>query len=283
MTGREEHVAVEGATLWCTTSGHGPALVLAHGGPGMSDNLGAVAGMVDDVATVHRFDQRACGRSAGQGAGQTVASAVADLEGLRSHWGHDRWVVGGHSWGAALGLFYALAHPERTRAVVYLSGPGVPPPPERPRARSRQERLSPSEWDELTRLRSAAQAGDAAAAARIAHLMWRSDFSDPAKVPDFAVDPLFAFPCNVEAGEALRRSADERLRAGLADEVRRLTVPVLVLHGDDDPLPVECAIDLADRLPSAQLTVLDGVGHTPWLEDPEGVRGALREFLAQLP
>jgi len=71
--GREEHVAVDGAELWCATSGHGPGLVLAHGGPGMSDNLGPVAAMVDDLATVHRFDQRACGRSSGQGAGQTVA------------------------------------------------------------------------------------------------------------------------------------------------------------------------------------------------------------------
>jgi hypothetical protein len=38
------------------------------------------------------------------------------------------------------------------------------------------------------------------------------------------------------------------LRAGLAEQVRSLRMPVFVLHGEDDPLPVECAIELAGRL-----------------------------------
>jgi hypothetical protein len=42
--------------------------------------LGAVARMVEDFVTVHRYDQRACGRSTGRGAGQTVPSAMADLD-----------------------------------------------------------------------------------------------------------------------------------------------------------------------------------------------------------
>lgn len=280
---RQELVAVADAELWTATSGGGPGLVLAHGGPGMSDNLGAVARMVEDLTTVHRYDQRACGRSTGQAAGQTVESAVADMEALREHWGYDRWVVGGHSWGAALALFYALAHPERTRAIVYISGPGVTPPPVRPRAPGRLERLSPDERDELARLDPLGREGDVAAATRVAHLMWRTDFADPSRAPDFSVEPLFAFPRKAAVGQALRRSADERLAAGLADDVRRLRVPVLVLHGEDDPLPVECASDLADRLPQAQLTILAGVGHIPWLEDEAAVRAALRDFLKHLP
>ena len=56
-------VAVSGALLRTTTQGHGPPLVLCHGGPGDWDDLGAVAGMLDDRATVHRYDQRACGRA----------------------------------------------------------------------------------------------------------------------------------------------------------------------------------------------------------------------------
>src|SRR3954466_13953113 len=246
---REELVPVAGAQVWTATSGSGPGLVLAHGGPGMSDNLGALARMVEDLATVHRFDQRACGRSTGPGAGQTVASAVAALDALREHWGYDRWVVGGHSWGAALALLYAVAHPERIRAVVYISGPGVTAPPARPKARSRLERLSPTELEELARLNGPARAGDRVAAARVAHLLWRTDFADPGKAPDFAIQPLFAYPRNADAGQALRQSLDARLRAGLADEIRKLHMPVFVLHGDDDPLPVECATDLAERLP----------------------------------
>jgi dienelactone hydrolase len=36
---------------------------------------------------------------------------IADIEFLRRHFGHERWLVAGHSWGAGLVLRYALAHP----------------------------------------------------------------------------------------------------------------------------------------------------------------------------
>lgn len=121
-----EMVAFPDATIWTESSGvaDGVPLVLAHGGPGLSNNLRPVAAMVDDVARVHRYDQRGCGRSS-EGGPFDIATFVADLDALRAHWGHDRWVVGGHSWGAVLSLFYALAHPERTLGVVYLAGTSV--------------------------------------------------------------------------------------------------------------------------------------------------------------
>jgi hypothetical protein len=48
-----ELVDVPGATLWTASQGAGVPLVLCHGGPGLSDNVGPVAAMVDDVARVH--------------------------------------------------------------------------------------------------------------------------------------------------------------------------------------------------------------------------------------
>jgi proline iminopeptidase len=238
--------------------------------------------MVDDMVTVHRYDQRACGRSTGDGERQSVASAVADLDALREHWGHRRWVVGGHSWGAALALFYALEHPDQTRAVIYVDGPGVVARPASPRARGRLQRLSLAEREEFVRIRPMADDGDTQACRRVAELVWKTDFSDVGKVPDFARAPLFAYPRNAAAAESLQRSADERLEDGLAQAVRELDVPALILHGADDPVPVECAEDLARRLPSAKLVVVDAVGHNPWLEDAASVRGAVRAFLAAL-
>jgi proline iminopeptidase len=280
---REERVDVGEAKLWCATSGHGPGVVLAHGGPGMSDNLEPIAAMLDDIVTVHRFDQRACGRSTGQGRGQTLATAVADMEALRQHWGHDKWIVGGHSWGAALSMFYALAHPDRTHAVLYISGPGITPLKSKPVSRPRRERLSPTERAALDALEVRAELGDAVAVRQLAQMFWRTDFSDVSKAPDFDVSPMFAYPRNVEAGNALGQSAKERLvDDGLVAEVGQLDIPVLVLHGADDPLPVEGAIALAHLLPSAELVTIDAVGHVPWMGDADAMWRSLREFVTKL-
>ena len=74
-----ELVEVPGATLWTASRGAGTPVVLCHGGPGLSDNLGPVAAMVEDRARVHRYDQRGSGRSHSDGPFD-VGRFVADLE-----------------------------------------------------------------------------------------------------------------------------------------------------------------------------------------------------------
>lgn len=47
------------------------------------------------------------------------------------------------------------------------------------------------------------------------------------------------------------------------EDLKSLTVPTLVIHGDADPLvPVECGIDTANTIPGAQLLIIKGLGHT---------------------
>jgi proline iminopeptidase len=285
---RTELVPVGAATLWTQTSGRGRPLVLCHGGPGMSDNLEPLAQMVEDLVTVHRFDQRAGGRSTGVGEGQTVAGAVADLEALRAHWGHRRWLVGGHSWGAMLALCYTLAHSDRVTGLLYLSGPGLDATATT-RDRVRAARLARLTEAERARLLAAEHrlsdnGDDEDAAATVARLLWLTDFADRSSAPDFTAEPLFAYPRNEEAAAALdqdrvRWLADPTLRRRL----RKLAIPTLVLHGGRDPLPAEGAAELARLLPSARLEILPGVGHTPWLEDAAMVRQALRRFINAMP
>lgn len=120
----EERVDVGGLELWTARQGSGPPLVLCHGGPGGFDQCSEVAEMVDDLATVYRFEQRGCHRS-DAAPPYDVATQVADLEALRAHFGHERWAVGGHSWGATLALCSALEHPDRVTRLLYLSGTGI--------------------------------------------------------------------------------------------------------------------------------------------------------------
>lgn len=61
---------------------------------------------------------------------------------------------------------------------------------------------------------------------------------------------------------------------------RRMTTPVLIVHGTDDPnAAVEGGRAWADLIPGAQLFEIEGVGHAPWLEAPEQFFRAVNEFL----
>jgi pimeloyl-ACP methyl ester carboxylesterase len=58
-----------------------------------------------------------------------------------------------------------------------------------------------------------------------------------------------------------------QLAAILADcsrkeDLKSVTIPTLVIHGDTDPLvPVECGIDTAHSVPGAKLLIIEGMGH----------------------
>jgi pimeloyl-ACP methyl ester carboxylesterase len=60
-------VTDDGCRLWTTRTGTGEPLVLCHGGPGFWDTFEDLAGLLADVAAVHRWDQRGCGRSERRG------------------------------------------------------------------------------------------------------------------------------------------------------------------------------------------------------------------------
>jgi pimeloyl-ACP methyl ester carboxylesterase len=56
--------------------------------------------------------------------------------------------------------------------------------------------------------------------------------------------------------------------------------PIRFVWGDDDPNGgAECARRFVAQLPHAELDLRPGVGHAPWMDDPEYAAGATREFL----
>lgn len=112
---------VAGARLDVGVTGEGPDVVVLSGGPGCVHYL-------EDDAIAPRGvrawypEPRGVGRSTG--GPHDLERAVADLEAVREAVGVGAWVVLGHSWGADLGVRYALDHPERVRAVVGVAGTG---------------------------------------------------------------------------------------------------------------------------------------------------------------
>jgi 3-oxoadipate enol-lactonase len=68
----------------------------------------------------------------------------------------------------------------------------------------------------------------------------------------------------------------------MGDQMDQIECPVLVLHGTDDELsPVENATQLVAHLPHAELQLLDGIGHSPNVEDFEAFNTAIARFLSK--
>jgi pimeloyl-ACP methyl ester carboxylesterase len=68
--------------------------------------------------------------------------------------------------------------------------------------------------------------------------------------------------------------------ASTKKQLKPLRVPSLIIHGSDDPLiPVECAIDIANTIPGAQLLIIEGMGHS--LMDIPGVWSQVIDAIAR--
>jgi proline iminopeptidase len=240
-----------------------------------------VAAMLDDVASVIRWDQRGCGRSSGDGP-YTYARFIADLEIIRSHWNVQSWVVGGHSAGAGLALYYALEHPAATDAMLYISGTGLDwfSGPAEAYRQNREERLGAlrPRWQEL-RDQSARNVDEER---ELSLLTFATDFGPAAECLKIATEWFDErFVVNRTCNQALAAEVDAR-GAWARPRLGRLACPVLVVHGENDPRPLDGPAAVAAAAPRGTLVVLPGTGHLPWAESPTHLACALREFLAQL-
>ena len=56
---------------------------------------------------------------------------------------------------------------------------------------------------------------------------------------------------------------------------------MLFVHGEESALPVRGSRDTAALIPDAELVVVPGAGHFPWIERPGSVRDAVEPFLAR--
>ena len=114
--------ADDGTPLHLECSGVGPALLLLSGGPGCDPYLQALLPLLP---------QNQCVLLAARGTGQSgggahdLATALNDLEAVRRALGLAHWALLGHSWGADLGLAYALAHPGRVSHLISFAGTGI--------------------------------------------------------------------------------------------------------------------------------------------------------------
>jgi proline iminopeptidase len=279
-------LADDGCRLWTAETGRGRPLIMCHGGPGLWDMFGSLAaslagplsGDSQTGARVIRWDQRGCGRSQRRGP-YSVARSVADLDAVRGGLGLDRAAVLGHSWGASLALRYALDHPERVSALIYVSGTGLGWGWHEPFRRAAAERLASREprLSELRAQHDRTEAEDR----ELGILQWSAEFTGPDAMRHATQMATPWFGSNREAYDGIWGEVRTTWREPeLTAECRALTAPVLIIDGAEDLRPRWAVDSLEQALPNVTRVILPAVGHLPWMEAPAEFTKLVLGFLA---
>ena len=275
--------ADDGVDLWVevTSGGDGLPVVLCHGGPGMWDNLGPLATLLDHARSVVRWDQRGCGRSGGIDGPFSLERSLADLDAIRRELGIERWIVGGHSWGASLALRAVLADPASAAGLLYLSGTGLGRRWHASYKAAPAERLT---TEQLARCDALEALPNRTRAEEIEWrtLRWAPDFADPGRALELAaLDAGAPWSVNFECNASINAETKTWDMAAIRDRCATLDVPTLLVHGQHDPRPPFAIDELAAALPDATVEIIDDAGHLPWLERPGAVAAVVRPWLAE--
>ncbi len=277
-------VKVEGVTLHVKTEGEGtPPLVLLHGFGASIYSWREVMSSLAEDARVVAFDRPAFGLTerplpdepAWPGYNPYTDEAQVELTvGLMDELGISKAVLVGNSAGGTVAAETALAYPDRVRALVLVDAAiftgGGSPAWIRPLFNTPQmRRLGP------LLARSIQSWG---------RDFGRSAWHDPSKIPPDYWEH-YERPLQVEHWDrALWQLTRSSRPSAVSDRLSELTMPVLVITGDDDQIvPMEQSVRLAESLPNAELVVIPQCGHVPQEECPDAWLAAVEGFLVDLP
>jgi proline iminopeptidase len=254
-----------------------PVLIAHHGGGGIGSlaEPKATFGPLADLLRVVVFDARGCGVSEGMPP-FSHAQWAADVDGIREWLGVDQVLVAGGSYGGFIAMEYAIAYPDRVRAMILRDTSADNSNLERAYENARNQDRVTIDWDNFNRY-------------------WKGEIRDneDLKARWAEIIPLYDYEYDAERSAARVESGNYRYEAhnycfqhnmpgyDLKPLLPAVSCPTLVTVGRTDWItPVSSAQTIASLIPGAQLVIFERSGHSPQLEEADKFQAVLREFLA---
>ena len=248
-------------------------------------------GLAEDCELVF-YDQRGGGRSrTDDPAPITWQTHVEDLAAVAKELATDPLEIVGYSWGGLLAMLYAAASrgsvpgflvPDPGRAESPVPSPQslilIDPAPitRKHREQFEAEFSRRQQSPVIQQLRAdltdsgLRERDPAAYRQRGFELSVAGYFADPTRAHD-----LTPFRVVGRVQQSVWGSLGD---FDLAPALASVAIPALIVHGREDPIPLESS-EIAARALNARLAVLENCGHVPYVEQPQSLFDAVREFL----
>jgi proline iminopeptidase len=287
--------------LYHFSRGNGRNVLIIHGGPGMPfrEPMKGLESLTGEYQFQY-YDQRGCGKSTrpfdrftSQNMYENMTSLdktlglgaqIADIERIRQILGEEKLILIGHSWGGFLASLYAAEFPERVERLTLISPANslVMPQPDAEsdlfasvRARLPKDQLV--EYDAFIK-----DYFD------FNKLFTRSDADLMAMDEKFG--KYYVSVVNMPAEQWVKQGEpggwmtwgmyiSMGQRHDYRDLMRKVTAPVLVIHGADDLQSESASRMYSDTFPNAQFTVIKNAGHFSFQQQPEEFAGIVANFL----
>lgn len=249
-----------------------------HGAPGLGNHVTPkkAFGPLADTFRVVTFDARGSGES-DKVPPYTHEQWVADLDGLRAHFGDERMILTGGSYGGYVALEYVLAHPERVTHLIL------------------RDTSASRKFEGLSRKNALARAADYPdITEELLDTLFegRVESNEAMKEAWATIAPLYDANTTPEKIAARIASASFHVDThnyafsqnipnfDLTGRLHEIQVPTLVVVGRHDWItPVESSEEIAAGIPNSELVIFENSGHSPQLEENEKFIATVRDFL----
>ena len=199
----------------------------------------------------------------------SIESYVDTVLALADTLGVQRFVLAGNSLGGYVAWATAVLHPQRVDRLILIDAAGYPYQSQSIPLAFRIARtplLNVLMRDVLPR--------------SVVERSLRDVYGDPSKVTPDLVDRYFDLATREGNRAALVARFDQTQPGLLAERVREIQVPTLILWGGKDRLiPLEFGERFARDIQASRLVVFDALGHVPHEEDPARTVAAVLPFI----
>jgi len=232
-------------------------VAVLHGGPGAPGYMAPVARELSKKRGILEPLQTS----------DSLEGQVAELKDQLVHHADTPVILIGSSWGAVLALFFASQFPELVSKLILIGSAAFDRKNSEKIEAIRMARLTADErrrYDELSaKLEHASGQNKAMIAGEWGRILFRTDMYNPLRDDTETLEVQFDINRKVWADFVVLRDKPGFLK----ERFSRIKVPVVIIHGDYDPHPVEGIRPfLEECLPDTHFYLLSKCGHYPWLE-----------------